>query len=111
VCSIWRDFFVSFQRSLSPNSPPADSGDEQPHIVLLTPGPYNETYFEHAYLARYLGFPLVEGQDLTVRDDSVYLKTLRGLQARACDPAPPGRRSIAIRSSCATIPRSACRPL
>jgi uncharacterized circularly permuted ATP-grasp superfamily protein/uncharacterized alpha-E superfamily protein len=55
-------------------------GDEQPHIVLLTPGPYNETYFEHAYLARYLGFPLVEGQDLTVRGDTVYLKTLRGLK-------------------------------
>jgi uncharacterized alpha-E superfamily protein len=48
--------------------------------VLLTPGPYNETYFEHAYLARYLGFPLVEGQDLTVRGDAVYLKTLRGLK-------------------------------
>jgi uncharacterized circularly permuted ATP-grasp superfamily protein/uncharacterized alpha-E superfamily protein len=55
-------------------------GDEPPHIVLLTPGPYNETYFEHAYLARYLGFPLVEGQDLTVRGDTVYLKTLRGLK-------------------------------
>ena len=55
-------------------------GDEQPHMVLLTPGPYNETYFEHAYLARYLGFPLVEGQDLTVRGDTVYLKTLRGLK-------------------------------
>jgi hypothetical protein len=48
--------------------------------VLLTPGPYNETYFEHAYLARYLGFPLVEGQDLTVRGDCVYLRTLTGLQ-------------------------------
>jgi uncharacterized circularly permuted ATP-grasp superfamily protein len=35
---------------------------EAPLIVLLTPGPYNETYFEHAYLARYLGFPLVEGR-------------------------------------------------
>jgi uncharacterized circularly permuted ATP-grasp superfamily protein/uncharacterized alpha-E superfamily protein len=49
-------------------------------IVLLTPGPYNETYFEHAYLARYLGIPLVEGTDLMVRDDRVYLKTLRGLE-------------------------------
>jgi len=55
-------------------------GDESPHVVLLTPGPYNETYFEHAYLARYLGFPLVEGQDLTVRGETVYLKTLRGLK-------------------------------
>lgn len=58
---------------------PLDPG-EQPHVVLLTPGPYNETYFEHAYLARYLGFPLVEGQDLTVRGDSLFLKTLRGLK-------------------------------
>ena len=48
--------------------------------MLLTPGPYNETYFEHAYLARYLGYTLVEGGDLTVRDDRVYLKTLGGLQ-------------------------------
>ncbi len=49
-------------------------------IVLLTPGPYNETYFEHAYLARYLGLTLVEGSDLTVRDQRLYLKTLQGLQ-------------------------------
>ncbi len=48
--------------------------------MLLTPGPYNETYFEHAYLSRYLGFTLVEGSDLTVRDHRVYLKTLGGLQ-------------------------------
>jgi uncharacterized alpha-E superfamily protein len=48
--------------------------------VLLTPGPYNETYFEHAYLARYLGYTLVEGGDLTVRDNRVYLKVLGGLQ-------------------------------
>jgi uncharacterized circularly permuted ATP-grasp superfamily protein/uncharacterized alpha-E superfamily protein len=50
------------------------------HIALLTPGPYNETYFEHAYLARYLGLTLVEGSDLTVRDQRLYLKTLNGLQ-------------------------------
>lgn len=51
-----------------------------PRIVLLTPGPYNETYFEHAYLARHLGLVLVEGKDLTVRDCRVYLKTLAGLE-------------------------------
>ncbi|MFC5497799.1 circularly permuted type 2 ATP-grasp protein [Caenimonas terrae] len=51
-----------------------------PRIVLLTPGPYNETYFEHAYLARYLGLTLVEGSDLTVRDQCLYLKTLQGLE-------------------------------
>ena len=49
-------------------------------IVLLTPGPYNETYFEHAYLARYLGLTLVEGSDLMVRDEKLYLKTLQGLE-------------------------------
>ncbi len=49
-------------------------------IALLTPGPYNETYFEHAYLARYLGLNLVEGSDLTVRDRRVFLKTLNGLE-------------------------------
>ena len=48
--------------------------------VVLTPGPFNETYFEHAYLARRMGLPLVQGQDLTVRADTVYLKTLSGLR-------------------------------
>ncbi len=52
----------------------------QAHIALLTPGPYNETYFEHAYLARYLGLTLVQGSDLTVRNEHVFLKTLQGLQ-------------------------------
>ncbi|MFC4522682.1 circularly permuted type 2 ATP-grasp protein [Cupriavidus pinatubonensis] len=50
------------------------------HIVLLTPGPYNETFFEHTFLARYLGITLVEGKDLTVRNDVVYLKTFGGLE-------------------------------
>src|SRR5574343_1290231 len=72
------DFFRDQVDGLSALAP-VDPG-EQPHTVLLTPGPYNETYFEHAYLARYLGFPLVEGQDLTVRGDTLYLKTLRGLK-------------------------------
>lgn len=57
------------------------SGDGRtPRIVLLTPGPYSETYFEHAYLARYLGLPLVEGGDLTVRDQRLFLKTVEGLE-------------------------------
>ncbi len=47
--------------------------------MVLTPGPYNETYFEHAFLARYLGYTLVEGGDLTVRENHVFLKTLGGL--------------------------------
>jgi len=52
----------------------------RPRIVLLTPGPLNETYFEHSFLAGYWGFPLVEGADLTVRDNRVFLKTLAGLE-------------------------------
>jgi uncharacterized circularly permuted ATP-grasp superfamily protein/uncharacterized alpha-E superfamily protein len=70
-------FFRALQEALT-GSAPLDG--ETPHVVLLTPGPYNETYFEHAYLARYLGFTLAEGGDLTVRNDRVYLKTLRGLE-------------------------------
>ena len=68
-------FFQSYRdmlRSLAPKR-------ENPRIVLLTPGPYNETYFEHAFLARYLGYTLVEGADLTVRNSHVYMKTLGGL--------------------------------
>jgi len=53
---------------------------ETPLAVLLTPGRFNETYFEHVYLARALGVPLVEGYDLTVRADTVYMKTLGGLK-------------------------------
>ncbi len=53
---------------------------DNPRVVFLTPGPYSETYCEQSYLARYLGYMLVEGQDLTVRDDRVYLKTLSGLE-------------------------------
>lgn len=71
-------FFRELQDSLHRLSP--TTGGEAPLAVLLTPGPYNETYFEHSFLARYLGFPLVEGQDLIVRGDNVYLKTLRGLR-------------------------------
>jgi uncharacterized alpha-E superfamily protein len=55
-------------------------GEGAPRIVLLTPGAYSETYFEHAYLARYLGLPLVEGGDLTVRGERLYLKTVEGLE-------------------------------
>lgn len=54
---------------------------EHPHVVLLSPGPGNKTYFEHAYLANYLSFNLMEGQDLVVRSGRVWLKTLGGLRA------------------------------
>ncbi len=69
---------------------------DNPLIVLLTPGPFNETYFEQSFLARTLGYPLVEGADLAVRDNRVYLKTtdgmrqvdviLRRLDSEFCDP-------------------------
>ncbi len=51
-----------------------------PTIVLLSPGPHNETYFEHSFLAGLWGFTLVEGADLTVLDRRVFLKTLGGLK-------------------------------
>jgi uncharacterized circularly permuted ATP-grasp superfamily protein/uncharacterized alpha-E superfamily protein len=58
-----------------------DEGERNdvPHIALLSPGPFSETWFEHIFLARYLGVTLVEGKDLTVRHDKLYLKTLAGL--------------------------------
>ncbi len=70
-------FFRAMQEGLLQGSP-RETGS--PQIVLLTPGPYSETYFEHAYLSRYLGFTLAEGADLTVRDDRVFLKTVAGLR-------------------------------
>ncbi len=72
-----RPFFTALQDTLFRLSNPQG---EPPLAVLLTPGPYNETYFEHSFLARHLGFPLVEGQDLVVRGDRLFLKTLRGLR-------------------------------
>ncbi|MDB6031212.1 MAG: hypothetical protein JWM16_1550 [Verrucomicrobiales bacterium] len=78
-CQVQRlaPFFHIFRENLLRLAPP---GRTHPRVVLLTPGPHNETYFEHAYLARYLGFQLVEGSDLTVYDRKVYIKTLEGLQ-------------------------------
>jgi len=68
-------FFQDFRAGLN-----ALNRHEETRVALLTPGPLNETYFEHAYLARYLGFVLVEGEDLTVRDDTVYMRTISGLK-------------------------------
>ncbi|WP_296259050.1 MULTISPECIES: circularly permuted type 2 ATP-grasp protein [unclassified Pseudomonas] len=70
-------FFRSLQETLARQAP---SNNEVPLVVLLTPGRFNESYFEHLYLAGQLGYPLVEGSDLTVRDATVYLKTLNGLR-------------------------------
>jgi len=55
-------------------------GQSQPRIVILTPGSRNETYFEHSYLSSYLGYTLVQGDDLMVKDNIVWLKTISGLE-------------------------------
>ena len=70
-------FFRDTQSALAKLSP---RGTDNVRVVMLTPGPLNETYFEQTYRARYLGYTLVEGQDLTVRDNCVWLKTLAGLE-------------------------------
>ena len=58
---------------------PSNAGD--PQVVLLSPGIYNSAYFEHVFLAREMGVPLVEGRDLLVRDRKVYMRTIAGLRA------------------------------
>lgn len=68
-------FFDAHRRGL------AAAGDRSdPRICLLTPGKFSETYFEQAHLARYLGFLLVEGDDLVARDGKVYVRTIAGLK-------------------------------
>jgi len=52
--------------------------DSHPNVVLLTPGVYNSAYFEHCFLARQMGIPIVEGRDLFVRDNRVYMRTTAG---------------------------------
>ena len=68
-------FFQSFRDGLR-----AGAERSEPRICLLTPGPLSETYFEQAYLARYLGFLLVEGDDLIARDGHVHVRTIAGLK-------------------------------
>lgn len=68
-------FFQAWRGALAAQADRANS-----RIALLSPGPLNETYFEHAYLSRYLGFLLVEGGDLTVRDGAVFVRTIGGLK-------------------------------
>ena len=70
-------FFQTFHNALIKRS---SLRKDEPGIVLFTPGPDSPIYFEHALLSRYLGYPLVEGQDLTVRNGKVFLKKLAGLE-------------------------------
>jgi uncharacterized circularly permuted ATP-grasp superfamily protein/uncharacterized alpha-E superfamily protein len=84
-------FFREFRRGLT-----SSAQRSEPRICLLTPGPYSQTYFEQAYLARYLGILLVEGDDLVVADGQVHVRTIAGLKradviwrrvdAEWCDP-------------------------
>lgn len=69
-------FFQSFKDMLSNL---ACEWTDTPRIVMLTPGAFSSTYFEQAYLSNYLGFPLVQGSDLTVRNGAVWMKSLNGL--------------------------------
>jgi uncharacterized circularly permuted ATP-grasp superfamily protein/uncharacterized alpha-E superfamily protein len=73
---------TSYRRLLDSIELPARqvAGGGAPRVVLLTPGPYSETHYEHAYLSRYLGLPLVEGGDLVVREQRLFLKTVEGLE-------------------------------
>uniref|UniRef100_A0A7V5CU93 Circularly permuted type 2 ATP-grasp protein n=1 Tax=Acidobacterium capsulatum TaxID=33075 RepID=A0A7V5CU93_9BACT len=70
----YAQMLLSTLRSLAPESRP------EPTIVLLTPGSYNSAYFEHTYLARQMGIELVEGRDLLVHDNFVYMRTTAGLR-------------------------------
>lgn len=86
-------FFRSIRAAVAAAAP---DGTDEPRVVILTPGPLSETYFEHAYLASYLGYPLVEGRDLEVANNRVWLRSLGGIEAvdvvirrvddRWCDP-------------------------
>jgi len=58
----------------------APKGRKDPTVVLLTPGVYNSAYFEHCFLARQMGVEIVEGRDLVVRDEKVYMRTTKGLE-------------------------------
>ena len=86
-------FFRTLRSALRAAAPPSAA---EPRIVVLSPGPWSETAFEHAHLASYLGYPLVEGADLTVRDGRVWVRSLdrlepvdvilRRVDSAFCDP-------------------------
>lgn len=94
-------FFKSFNHSLMEIS---GLKKREPFIVMLSSGPLSTTYFEHVFLSRYLGFTLVESSDLTIRNDTVFLKTLGGLhqvdvifrriEDTFCDPLVFGSPSL-----------------
>jgi len=70
-------FFQNLRTALAALAP---RKDQEPRIVVMTPGSLNEAYFEHGYLASYLGYPLVQGDDLAVSDGRVWLRSLQGVE-------------------------------
>ena len=73
-------FFRSLRSALREAAPVSSPSRNDPRIVVLTPGPWSETAFEHAYLASYLGYSLVEGSDLIARDGRVWMRSLGRLE-------------------------------
>jgi uncharacterized circularly permuted ATP-grasp superfamily protein/uncharacterized alpha-E superfamily protein len=71
-------FFRRLRESLAELAPAAATDD--PRVVIMTPGPHNETYFEHLYLSNYLDYTLIEGANLAVRDGRVWIKSVSGLE-------------------------------
>jgi uncharacterized circularly permuted ATP-grasp superfamily protein len=72
------NYSAELRKVLQYVSPPS-LGGAQPNVVLMTPGVFNSAYFEHSFLARQMGIPIVEGRDLVVRDARVYMRTTSGL--------------------------------
>jgi uncharacterized circularly permuted ATP-grasp superfamily protein len=70
-------FFQNLRASIAAMAPRAG---EEARVIVLTPGPLNETYFEHSFLASYLGYTLAQGDDLTVRDGRVWLRSMKRLE-------------------------------
>jgi hypothetical protein len=79
MCTAWPGSFREFRDALL-----GQRAEEGSRVAILTPGPLNDTYFEHAYIARYLGFMLLEGEDLTVQGGQVMVRTSRACAGRAC---------------------------
>jgi uncharacterized circularly permuted ATP-grasp superfamily protein len=73
------DYAQALLKAMQHVAPPGFRGGDHPTVVLLTPGVFNSAYFEHAFLARQMGVPIVEGRDLVVRDFSVFMRTTGGL--------------------------------
>jgi uncharacterized circularly permuted ATP-grasp superfamily protein/uncharacterized alpha-E superfamily protein len=94
-------YFSQFQQTVDSF---ATHSNENPNVVFLTPGPGTETYFEHVYLSSYLGYTLVQGNDLLVRDGFVWLKSIdqlervdviiKRLDDNWCDPLELRRDSL-----------------